>query len=57
MFLKMYDNISDIGNYNDFISEFSLLITTKSSNRLSFEDNESTVNIKDTKADFELELT
>lgn len=57
MFLKMYDNISDIGNYNDFISEFSLLITTKSSNRLSFEDNESTVNIKDTEADFELELT
>ena len=47
MFLKMYDNISDIGNYNDFISEFSLLITTKSSNKLSFEDNESTVNIKE----------
>lgn len=57
MFLKMYDNISDIDNYNSFISEFSSLRTTNSSNRLSFKDNESTVNVKDTEADFELELT
>jgi len=57
MFLKMYDNISDIDNYNDFISEFSSLRTTNSSNRLSFKDNESTMNVKDTEADFELELT
>ncbi|MGM9881742.1 MAG: clostripain-related cysteine peptidase [Bacilli bacterium] len=57
MFLKMYDNISDIDNYNNFISEFSSLRTTNSSKRLSFKDNESTVNIEDTEADFELELT
>ena len=57
LFLKMYDSISDIHNYNDFISEFNLLRTTKSSNKLSFKDNESTINVKDKEADFELELT
>ena len=57
MFLKTYDNISDIDNYNKFISEFSSIRKTNSSNRLSFKDNADTVNVKDTEADFELELT
>lgn len=56
-FLNMYDEISTINSYNNFINEFNSLKTTNSANRLSFKDNEGKVDLKDTEADFELELT
>lgn len=57
IFLNMYDKISDINNYNNFIKKFNSLKNSNSSNKLSFKNNESIVNSKDSEADFELELT
>lgn len=57
MFLNMYDNISDIDNYNNFINEFSNIKNTYSVNKLSFDKNKSVVKSNDSEADFELELT
>lgn len=55
--LNLYNDISSIPSYNNFINEFSNLKTVNSSNRLSFTENESKVNKTGTEADFELELT
>lgn len=57
MFLDIYDNISDIDNYNNFITEFNNLKNTNSVNKLSFNNNKSDVKLNDSEADFELELT
>jgi len=56
-FLNMYDNISSISNYNSFINEFSLLRNSNVSNKLSFKNNTTSVDLKDFESDFELELT